>query len=54
VGRATGRYPTPGKTVAAQGGAIEVQRVRPEGAGNVAAAEFAGSAGLKVGSKLGA
>jgi methionyl-tRNA formyltransferase len=41
-------------TVAAQGGAIEVQRVRPEGAGKVAAAEFAGSAGLKVGSKLGA
>jgi len=46
VGRATGRYPTPGKTVAAQGGAIEVQRVRPEGAGNVGAAEFAKGAGI--------
>ena len=40
-------------TVAAQGGQIEVQRVRPEGAAKMAAAEFAGVAGLKPGAKLG-
>jgi methionyl-tRNA formyltransferase len=39
--------------VAAQGGQIEVQRVRPEGAPKQAAADFAASAGLKAGSKLG-
>jgi methionyl-tRNA formyltransferase len=35
------------------GGSIFVKRVQPSGAGKVAAAEFAASAGLKVGDKLG-
>jgi methionyl-tRNA formyltransferase len=42
-----------GITVAAQGGAILVKRVRPEGAGKIAAGEFATNAGLSVGAKLG-
>jgi hypothetical protein len=33
---------------------VLIQRVRPEGAGKVAAAEWAKSAGIKPGSKLGA
>jgi methionyl-tRNA formyltransferase len=40
-------------TVAAQGGCIEVQRLRPEGAGKVAAGEFAAGAGLRQGTRLG-
>ena len=42
-----------GFTVAAQGGAIRVMRVRPEGAGKIAAAEFAAASGLAVGNRLG-
>jgi methionyl-tRNA formyltransferase len=42
-----------GFTVAAQGGAILVKRVRPEGAGKIAAAEFAANAGLATGARLG-
>ena len=42
-----------GFTVAAGSGGVTVKRVRPEGAGKVPAAEFAGAAGLAVGSKLG-
>ncbi len=42
-----------GFTVAAEGGAIRVLRVRPEGGGKVAAAEFAAASGLAVGSRLG-
>ena len=40
-------------TVAAQGGAVLVKRVRPEGAGKVPAGEFAAGAGLQTGAKLG-
>jgi len=40
-------------TVAAKGGAIEVQRVRPDGAPKTAAGEFAKGAGIQVGTKLG-
>jgi len=40
-------------TVAAKGGAIEVQRVRPEGGAKVAAGEFAAAAELKPGARLG-
>ncbi len=43
-----------GITVAAQGGAVQLQRVRPEGAAKGGAAEWAKSAGIKEGSKLGA
>lgn len=39
-------------TVAAGSGAIEVQRVRPEGEGKIAAGEFAAAAGLKRGARL--
>jgi len=42
-----------GITVAAQGGAILVKRVRPEGEGEITAAEFAASAGLATGTPLG-
>ena len=42
-----------GITVAAQGGAILVKRVRPEGAGKMPAAEFAADAGLATGARLG-
>ena len=35
------------------GGSIFVKRVQPAGAGKMAAAEFAASAGLKVGDRLG-
>ncbi len=42
-----------GFTVAAEGGAIRVMRVRPEGGGKVAAAEFAAASGLAEGSRLG-
>jgi methionyl-tRNA formyltransferase len=40
-------------TIAAGDGAIRVLRVRPEGSGKVAAGEFAASAGLGVGARLG-
>ena len=40
-------------TVAAQGGQIEVQRLRPEGAPKTTAAEFAKGAGIQVGTQLG-
>ena len=40
-------------TVAAGDGAIEVQRVRPEGAGKIAAGEFAAACGLERGARLG-
>ena len=42
-----------GFTVAAGSGAIRVLRVRPEGEGKIAAAEFAGASGLAKGSRLG-
>ena len=42
-----------GITVAAGGGAIQVQRVRPAGGGKVAAADFAAESGLAVGARLG-
>ncbi len=42
-----------GFTVAAQGGAVRIQRVRPEGEGKIAAGEFAAGAGLTKGSHLG-
>ena len=42
-----------GITVAAQGGAILVKRVRPEGEGKMPAAEFAADAGIATGARLG-
>ena len=42
-----------GFTVAAQGGAVRIQRVRPEGENKIAAGEFAAGAGLAKGSHLG-
>ena len=42
-----------GITIAAQGGAILVKRVRPEGEGKMAAGEFATGAGLAKGARLG-
>lgn len=42
-----------GFAVAAQDGALRVQRVRPEGAKKIAAAQFASDAGLKPGARLG-
>ncbi len=42
-----------GITVAAQGGAILVKRVRPEGEGKMPAGEFAANAGLATGARLG-
>ena len=45
---------TVGAGVAAGGGAVQLQRVRPEGSGKVAAAEWAKAAGIQAGSKLGA
>ncbi len=42
-----------GITVAAQGGAILVKRVRPEGAGKMPAGEFATNAGIVTGARLG-
>jgi methionyl-tRNA formyltransferase len=42
-----------GFLVAANGGSIFVKRVQPAGAGKSSAAEFAASAGLKVGDRLG-
>ena len=42
-----------GITVAAQGGAILVKRVRSEGAGKMPAGEFAASAGITTGARLG-
>ena len=42
-----------GITVAAQGGAILVKRVRPESAGKMPAGEFAASAGIATGARLG-
>jgi methionyl-tRNA formyltransferase len=43
-----------GVTVAADGGAILVKRVRPAGQGKVPASEWAASAGVTAGTKLGA
>jgi methionyl-tRNA formyltransferase len=43
-----------GVTVAADGGSILVKRVRPKGGDKMAAAEWAASAGISVGTKLGA
>lgn len=40
-------------TVAAQGGSVVLQRVRPEGAGKISAGEFASGAGLQTGTRLG-
>jgi len=40
-------------TIATQGGAIAVQRVRPAGAGKVTAPEWASGAGIQPGAKLG-
>ena len=42
-----------GITVAAGQGAVIIQRVRPEGAGKIKAAEFVQSSGLQAGAKLG-
>ena len=42
-----------GVLVAAGDGAILIQRVRPEGAGKIAAGEFAAQSGLAVGDRLG-
>ena len=42
-----------GFTVATADGAIQVQRVRPQGGGKVAAADFAAESGLALGAKLG-
>ncbi len=42
-----------GFTVAAAGGTIRVLRVRPEGEGKIAAADFAAASGLAAGSRLG-
>jgi methionyl-tRNA formyltransferase len=42
-----------GMTVAAQGGAVLIQRARPEGGAKMGGQEFAQSAGLKPGAKLG-
>ncbi len=42
-----------GITVAAQGGAILVKRVRPEGEAKMPAGEFAAKAGLAKGARLG-
>jgi len=41
-------------TIAAQGGQIRVERLRPAGAPKTAAGEYAAGAGLKVGARLGA
>lgn len=41
-------------SIAAQGGAIEAQRVRPEGGGKIGAGEYAAESGLQPGAKLGA
>ena len=43
-----------GVSVAAQGGAVLVKRVRPKGGDKMAAAEWAASAGISTGTKLGA
>ena len=43
-----------GVTVQAEGGRIVAKRVRPAGGGKIPAAEWAASAGIAVGSKLGA
>lgn len=40
-------------TVAAQGGCVEVLRVRPEGGRKVASSDFIGSSGLQSGARLG-
>jgi methionyl-tRNA formyltransferase len=45
---------TDGFTIAAQGGSIEVQRVRPAGGNKITAAEFMRDAGLQKGVRLGA
>jgi methionyl-tRNA formyltransferase len=42
-----------GFRVTAGGGQILIKRLRPEGAGKLAAAEYAATAGLKVGDRLG-
>ena len=43
-----------GVTVAAQGGSVLVQRVRPAGGKKIAASEWAAEAGIAAGTKLGA
>ena len=43
-----------GVCVAAEGGSVLVKRVRPKGGDKMAAAEWAASAGISVGTKLGA
>ena len=43
-----------GVTVAAEGGNILVKRVRPAGAGKIPASEWAATAGIKAGTRLGA
>ena len=43
-----------GVTVAADGGGVLVKRVRPKGGDKMAAAEWAASAGISAGTKLGA
>ena len=42
-----------GVTVAARGGRVLIKRVRPEGEGKIPAAEFAATAGVRPGSRLG-
>ena len=42
-----------GIAVAAQGGAIQIKRVRPEGDKKIAAADFAAAAGVEAGAPLG-
>ena len=42
-----------GITVAAQGGAIQIKRVRPEGDKKIAATDFAAAAGVEAGAPLG-
>jgi methionyl-tRNA formyltransferase len=43
-----------GFTIAAQGGSIEVHRVRPAGGNKITAAEFIRAAGLQKGAQLSA
>ena len=42
-----------GVTVQARGGRIRIQRVRPQGAGKIQAAEWAATAGIEAGTRLG-
>ncbi len=47
------REPSLGPCFGMKGGAILIKRVRPEGEGKIAAAEFAANAGLTTGARLG-